>query len=724
MAANGNNPRQRSVLVVDDDPMARLLALKAMSEMGFRTEEAADGHEALDRIEVAVPDLVLLDLDMPGLNGFETCESIRASERTRELPVLIATGFTDGNTIDRAYEVGATDFLKKPLDLSILRHHVRFVLRAHEAFSELRETLSELEASDRRLEGAQKLAHVGHWEWQPDAAEMLWSAETFRILGLEPHAEQPTFGAFLHAVHPDDRGDVDKLMRRSAFEHEAWSSVHRVLTRQNEIRIVHQHATVSVSGTEWCVAGTVQDITERKRAQDQMEFLVHYDSLTGLPNRKLLRERLDRLVARVRRDNDVLGVIRLDLDRFKRVNDTLGHDVGDELLRAVARHLQRRVRATDPVAGADEENVSSVASLGGDEFSIVLTHVRSAEDLSYVSQRILDSFRLPFESHGHQIEMSASLGVAMFPGDSDDTEKLLRCAGAALSHAKQAGGATFRFFDNSMNERAERRMQVEMGLRSAVERGELRLVYQPKWDAQTRRVNGMEVLLRWRTDELGDVPPGEFIPIAENANLIQRLGAWVFEQACRQLQVWRQQGLALVPLAVNFSSRQLNTPAVAILVTRLMENAEVDPVLLEIEMTESAFVGEVDEVLEVLNSLKETGVRIALDDFGTGYSSISHLARFPIDVLKIDRSFVSKIGDDNRQSATLVSALIALARRLALTVVAEGVETDMQASFLRDEGCHTLQGFALAKPLELDDATELLVTQGKAEQAVQSRARS
>ncbi len=720
MIANGSNPRPQSVLIVDDDPLARLLALRALSEMGFKTEEAADGHEALDCIEAAVPDLVLLDLDMPGLDGFETCESIRASERTRELPVLIATGLTDGATIDRAYEVGATDFLKKPLDLSILRHHVRFVLRAHAAFNDLRETLSELEASDRRLEGAQKLAHVGHWEWQPDANDMLWSAETFRILGIEPHAEPPTLDAFLRAVHPEDRAEVERLMRRSAVEQQAWNSVHRVRTRKNDIRIVHQHATVSISDTDRCVAGTVQDVTERKRAQDQMEFLAHYDGLTALPNRKLLRERLDRLVARARRDNQVLGVIRLDLDRFKRVNDTLGHNVGDELLRAVARHLQRCVRTTDPVARSEEEEVGTVSSLGGDEFSIVLTHVRSADDLSYVSQRILDSFRLPFESHGHQIEMTASLGVALFPGDGDDTEKLLRSAGAALNHAKQAGGAAFHFFDNSMNELADRRMQIEMGLGSAVERGELRLVYQPKWDATTRRVTGMEVLLRWRSDELGDVSPSEFIPIAENANLIQRLGEWVFEQACQQLQNWREEGLALVPLAVNFSSRQLNTPAVAILVTRIMQNSEVDPALMEIEMTESAFVGNADEVLAVLNSLKETGVRIALDDFGTGYSSISHLARFPIDVLKIDRSFVSKIGEDNRQSSTLVSALIALARRLALTVVAEGVETDMQAAFLRDEGCHTLQGYALAKPLELEEATALLVSQAASHTTTES----
>ena len=720
MIANGSNPRPQSVLIVDDDPLARLLALRALSEMGFKTEEAADGHEALDCIEAAVPDLVLLDLDMPGLDGFDTCESIRASERTRELPVLIATGLTDGATIDRAYEVGATDFLKKPLDLSILRHHVRFVLRAHAAFNDLRETLSELEASDRRLEGAQKLAHVGHWEWQPDSNDMLWSAETFRILGIEPHAEPPTLDAFLRAVHPEDRAEVERLMRRSAVEQQAWNSVHRVRTRKNDIRIVHQHATVSISDTDRCVAGTVQDITERKRAQDQMEFLAHYDGLTALPNRKLLRERLDRLVARARRDNQVLGVIRLDLDRFKRVNDTLGHNVGDELLRAVARHLQRCVRTTDPVARSEEEEVGTVSSLGGDEFSIVLTHVRSADDLSYVSQRILDSFRLPFESHGHQIEMTASLGVALFPGDGDDTEKLLRSAGAALNHAKQAGGAAFHFFDNSMNELADRRMQIEMGLGSAVERGELRLVYQPKWDATTRRVTGMEVLLRWRSDELGDVSPSEFIPIAENANLIQRLGEWVFEQACQQLQNWREEGLALVPLAVNFSSRQLNTPAVAILVTRIMQNSEVDPALMEIEMTESAFVGDADEVLAVLNSLKETGVRIALDDFGTGYSSISHLARFPIDVLKIDRSFVSKIGEDNRQSSTLVSALIALARRLALTVVAEGVETDMQAAFLRDEGCHTLQGYALAKPLELEEATALLVSQAASHTTTES----
>ena len=236
MSTDGKT-RQRRVLVVDDDPVARMLASQALAEMGFVPEEAADGREALERIEADPPDVVILDLEMPGLSGFDTCEAIRASERTRELPVLITTGFTDGETIDRAYRAGATDFLKKPIDFSILRHHVRFVMRAHDAFTELQRTLSDLEASDRRLEGAQKLAHLGHWEWTAEADEMLWSTETFRILGLEPHAERPTLDAFLQAIHPEDRASVEKLLKSSLLEQEGWSLDHRILTPQGETRV-------------------------------------------------------------------------------------------------------------------------------------------------------------------------------------------------------------------------------------------------------------------------------------------------------------------------------------------------------------------------------------------------------------------------------------------------------------------------------------------------------
>jgi diguanylate cyclase (GGDEF)-like protein/PAS domain S-box-containing protein len=690
----------RTVLIVDDDPVARMFVTHALSEMGIGCIEAVDGMEALAKLDAALPDLVILDLEMPGIDGFETCSRIRAAERTRELPVLIATGYTDGETIDRAYDVGATDFLKKPIDFSVLRHHVRFLMRANDACAELKLPLGVLEARDRRLEGAQRLAHLGNWEWQPESNEMLWSSETFRVLGLAPHSIESTAEAFLEAVHPEDREAVWKLFRSSNLEHESWSLDHRIMTRQGQTRVVQQHATVSNDGTGFCVSGTIQDITERRRAEDQIEFLAHFDGLTALPNRKLLCERMDRLLARASHAEENLGVVRLDLDRFGRINDTLGQEVGDHLLRSVARRLQSCVRTTDLVAHAEHAEESAVSSMGGDEFSILLTQVHSSEDLARVSRRILECFERPFTAHGHQIEMRASLGVAMFPNDGDTTERLLRSSGSAMGHAKREGGSAFRFFDASMNERAERQMQIEMGLRAALERCELRLAYQPKWDADTRKVVGMEALVRWHSPELGDVSPGEFIPVAESANLVTRLGEWVFEEACRQMWTWKSEGLEPVPMAVNFSSKQLHTAAVAKLVTRVMHNFEIEPHMVEIEMTESALVGDVDEVMEVLGALKATGVRIALDDFGTGFSSISHLARFPIDVLKIDQSFVSRIGEDE-QIATLVSALIGMARRLSLTVVAEGVETDDQAAFVTGEGCDILQGYWLARPLEV-----------------------
>jgi len=478
------------------------------------------------------------------------------------------------------------------------------------------------------------------------------------------------------------------------------------VTSDGEIRVVQQHAIVSTGLTGACVSGTIQDITERRRAEEQIDFLAHYDTLTALPNRKRFCEQLDRALVLADQHDESVGIIQIDLDRFERINDTLGRDVGDELLRAVARRLQTSVRSTDVVAQTDDD-ATAVSSLGGDEFSVIMSPVRASEDLRHVARRIVDAFRLPFTVAGHEIQMSASIGVAIAPMDGGDTLELLRSASTATHHAKAHGGGTYRFFSASMNDQAVRRMKIEMELTAAAERGELRLVYQPQWCAQTGEVTGMEALLRWTSEKLGEISPGEFIPVAESTNLIDRVGEWVFSEVCRQIQTWQRDGLELVPVAVNFSSRQLRTTRLAKLLTRIMEIFEVDPRLIEIEMTESAVVGNLEDVLAVLDSLKDTGVRIALDDFGTGYSSISHLARFPIDVLKIDQSFVLQI-DEDEQVSTLVSALIAMAKRLSLSVVAEGVETDSQANFLRSEGCDILQGFYLSRPLEVDAASHLL----------------
>jgi diguanylate cyclase (GGDEF)-like protein len=683
-----------------------MLAAQVLGDMNFVCEEADDGREALRRIEDNPPDLVILDLEMPGLDGFDTCRAIRAAESTSELPILVATGLTDGDTIDLAYDAGATHFLKKPIDFSILRHHVKFVLRAHDTFSDLSHTLANLEASDQRLEAAQRLARLGHWEWSPEVNEMLWSNETFRILGRDLLADPQTLDAFLESVHTDDRAKVEKRIRNSTVEGGAWNLDHRIVTSDGEIRVVQQHAIVSTGLTGACVSGTIQDITERRRAEEQIDFLAHYDTLTALPNRKRFCEQLDRALVLADQHDESVGIIQIDLDRFERINDTLGRDVGDDLLRAVARRLQTSVRSTDLVAQTDDD-ATAVSSLGGDEFSVIMSPVRAPEDLRHVARRIVDAFRLPFTVAGHEIQMSASIGVAIAPMDGGDTLELLRSASTATHHAKAHGGGTYRFFSASMNDQAVRRMKIEMELTAAAERGELRLVYQPQWCARTGEVTGMEALLRWTSEKLGEISPGEFIPVAESTNLIDRVGEWVFSEVCRQIQTWQRDGLELVPVAVNFSSRQLRTTRLAKLLTRIMEIFEVDPRLIEIEMTESAVVGNLEEVLAVLDSLKATGVRIALDDFGTGYSSISHLARFPIDVLKIDQSFVLQI-DEDEQVSTLVSALIAMAKRLSLSVVAEGVETDSQASFLRSEGCDVLQGFYLSRPLEVDAASHLL----------------
>jgi diguanylate cyclase (GGDEF)-like protein len=697
------------VLVVDDDPFMRLLVCEALATMGMRTEEAEEGRQALDRVRRALPGLVVLDIELPGLDGLETCRALRELPDAREIPVLILTGRNDSETIDRAFEVGATDFIVKPIDFRLFQHRVRFLMRAHRAFSDLSRTLSNLRNSEKRLANAQRLARVGSWEWVPGSPEMLWSEEVHRIFEIPPHAGSSTYAAFLDVVHPEDRPALEKAMRQATCESKPWSLDHRIVLAAGGERLVRQQTEVvpGPAGDPACISGTIQDITDRRRAEEQIRHLVYYDSLTSLPNRKMLSEQLERILQRAGITNRGVALLFLDLDRFKRINDTLGHAVGDALLKSVADRLVHSVRSTDPVGRPGLSSAASVSRLGGDEFSIVLSEVTSSEEAAHVARRILETLRAPFVLEDHRLDVTASIGIALFPSDGSDPETLLRNADAATNHAKKRGRDIYQFFSESINERAVRAMRLESGLRAGIERGELTLHYQPQFDARTGRIVAAEALVRWRSPDYGLLPPADFIPLAEESGLIVPLGEWVLRTACGQTRVWQEAGLPELRIAVNVSSHQVHKGGLRDAVERALRDAGLDASRLEIEITESALIGDEPEVVETLSGLRRMGVRIALDDFGTGYSSLSHLVRFPFDALKIDRCFVNEIGAEGQGNA-IIAAVVAMAQRLQLTVTAEGVETPEQQEFLRAEGCDLLQGFLTGRPVEADALEELL----------------
>ncbi len=439
----------------------------------------------------------------------------------------------------------------------------------------------------------------------------------------------------------------------------------------------------------------VRDITERKQTQERLSQLANFDALTGLPNRRLFRERLEQAMARAQHNNAQMALMFLDLDRFKDINDSLGHEVGDHLLRHVAQTLTQVVRRT---AGAAVAEPVTVARLGGDEFTLIVEGLAGAEDAAAVARRILDRLHAPFRCEGTEIFASASIGITLYPRDATDLDALIRHADLAMYRSKELGRNTFHFFTEELNDELTERLSLEMHLRHALDRGEFALVYQPKASLRTGRVTGVEALLRWQRPGHETIGPDRFIPVLEETGLILPVGAWVLEQACRQLAAWDREGLPPLKMAVNLSPRQFAQRDLPQQVERALRDAGIAPQRLELELTESLLMNDEAATLAMLAALRTMGVGIAIDDFGTGHSSLAYLKRFDVETLKIDRTFVRDTPDDPEDNA-ITSAVIALGHSLGLSVVAEGVENLAQSEFLRDLGCDEIQGYLLSRPM-------------------------
>ena len=437
------------------------------------------------------------------------------------------------------------------------------------------------------------------------------------------------------------------------------------------------------------------DLEERKRVEQSIRHIAHHDALTGLPNRSLFRDRLTHAMAQADRYHQKLAVMFLDLDRFKAINDTLGHNVGDQLLKIAAERLRSCVRDSD-----------TVARLGGDEFTVIVEDIVEDHDAAAVAQKILDTLSQPFNLYGHEVFISVSVGVTLYPSDDENADNLLRNADSAMYRAKEFGRNNFQFYVAEMNIKARERLRLESSLRRALDRNEFMLYYQPRVSLESGRVIGAEALLRWRHPEMGLVPPSEFIPILDETGMIIPVGDWALREACRQNREWQDMGLPPIRVAVNLSVRQFMQKDLADTIVRALEAANLSAEHLEVEITEDLFLEHNQTNIITLARLKNMGIHISIDDFGTGYSSLSYLKRLPIDTLKIDQSFVRDIGDPDNKA--IASAIIAMASSLRLNVLAEGVETDEQLAFLRAQGCNEIQGFSFSHPLPADEFAQLL----------------
>ena len=502
--------------------------------------------------------------------------------------------------------------------------------------------------------------------------------------------------SWLQVVHPEDRERV--RLARKALPRAEYNVEYRIVLANGSVRWVHDQAfpVRDAAGEVYRIAGIGADVTHRKEAEEKLVYLAHYDGLTGLPNRALFFDRLKQTLAQAGRRGVLAAVMFVDLDRFKVVNDTLGHAVGDELLRHVAQRLAGCVRVGD-----------TVCRFSGDEFVLIINDLGAAEDARLIAQKVLYAFSDPFRVSGHEIFVSTSIGISMYPTDCEDEETLLKDADTAMYRAKESGRNNFQFYTREMNARAMYRLKLENSLRHALERGEFRLHYQPKACLHTGRVTGVEALLRWERPEHGLVPPADFVPLLEDTGLIVPVGEWVIAEACRQIAAWRASGREPVSIAINISARQFAARNLGEIVRRVLDQHGADPRYIELELTESLLMVNTEEAVRTLEYLKSLGLRLSIDDFGTGYSSLSYLKRFPIDALKIDRSFIDEITTDVGD-ATITRAVIGMAHNLGLKVVAEGVETEEQISFLSANGCDEAQGYYFARPRPAGEITEWL----------------
>ncbi len=540
-----------------------------------------------------------------------------------------------------------------------------------------------LRKSEERLAAAQTVAKVGSYEWNPDTGAMWWSDQLYRMFGVAAGSFRPTLESFFSLVHAEDRAGLEEgLLRLIADPFDATRRL-RVMRPDGEMRwfeVSWQVASALKAGARK-VGGSVLDVTERQRQTERIHALAFHDPLTHLPNRSLLMERIAHAIG-VPASKDGFAVILLDLDNFRTINDSLGHSRGDELLCEVG---QRLVRLLDPGA--------TVARLGGDEFILLVPGVADSNAAKCIADRVLADLRRPFLWRDLNVSVTASLGIACYPGDGNTADMLLRNADAAMYEAKDAGRDDVRAFTPSLNRQALRRLSIETGLRAALARNEFKLYLQPCFSVASAELRSCEALLRWEDPAHGLVMPNEFLPVAEQSGLILQIGEWVLAEACRIQSRWQTLGLPAVPIAVNLSARQLQHHDVADWFERTLAQHGLDPRWFYLEITETKLMQAVEQVLPSLRRLGDLGVRLAVDDFGTGYSSLAYLRRLPLSMLKVDRSFIRDVDKTQSESAVITSAVISLAKKLQLEVIAEGVETQAQLDWLTSEGCDGYQGY-------------------------------
>jgi diguanylate cyclase (GGDEF)-like protein/PAS domain S-box-containing protein len=682
---------EATILVADDSPDNVLMVGLLLRKAGYRVLTASDGVEAFEAARGGSPLLVVSDVTMPRASGIELCRMLRADAELHAVPILLVSALrVDDASVVEGFGAGADDYLEAPYDPMLLVAKVARL--AERARSE--KILRESEERFRLLvEGVRDYAI---FMLDPEGRVASWNEGAERIKG---YTSEEIIGEHCSRFYPEDETGLwlGVAAAEGREESEGWS------VRKDGTRFLANVVTTALRDKAGGLRGfsmVTRDVTERKMAEQRLLHDALHDGLTGLANRALFMDRLGHAVERARRHRDyAFAVFFLDLDRFKLVNDSLGHLAGDRLLIEVGRRLKSCMRAGD-----------TVARLGGDEFTILLDDTKDSGDALRMAERTQGRLSLPFDLDGHEVFVTASVGIALSTMDYSRPEDILRDANTAMHGAKTVGKSAHKVFDATMHEHARAMLGLETDMRRAVERSEYVLHYQPIVSLETERLTGFEALVRWRHPRRGLLRPGDFLSLAEETGLVIQIDRWVLREACRRTREWQERFHAerLLSVSVNLSARDFSAPNLVEHVRDVLQESGLDARCLKLEITESVLMSDAESVTSTLRRLKELGVELQLDDFGTGYSSLSYLHRFPVDALKIDRSFVSRIGPDGTNSE-IARAIVTMAHSLKMSVVAEGVETEAQAAELRSLACEYGQGYLFAGALD-DAGAESLIS--------------
>lgn len=697
--------RNALILLVEDNPVERLLVSRILLNAGFRVVAVECGEEALLAMMQHVPALVLLDALLPDIDGFEVCERLRAHPKSRHTPIIMLTGLDDGSSIDHSYEVGATDFITKPINHSLLVHRIRYVLRA-------RQTMDALRQSRESLANAQRVAGLGHWEVDLETGQVRASEQLWQLFETHPPDTSDQFAAILEVCHPEDRERIASIVQRSIREVCEAHFDHRVILPDGEERVMEVHLWVFGGDERDHLLGITMDVSERKESEREILRLAYFDRLTSLPNRSFLERYIEQSIPRAHLSGATVALLAIDLDLFSRVNNAMGHSAGDAVLRQVGNRLSRLLSAPSPQSLLADLSVTTelgrtdqgdlVARLTADTFVVVLNQVdRNDTRVARLTAELRQLFQQAFIFRGQELFVTASIGVAHSDSGSCAAEMLLQRADLALHEAKAQGRDAVREYHSGLVAQVSSQLAMQSHLRKALERGEFVLHYQPRIHLADGSVAGFEALIRWHHPLRGLVSPGEFISVAEETGQIVDIGRWALQSACLQQRRWLDAGMEVGRMAVNVSARQFRDPGLVEMVRRVLEQTGLPAQALELEITEGVLMSD-PRASTVVEALRNEGVAVALDDFGTGFCSLSYLIRFPIDVLKVDRCFVQDITRGSQQAA-IVAAVTSLSHQLRLHVVAEGVETEAELAMVRELGCEQVQGYLFCRPLPVDE---------------------